>query len=62
MNLPEPRMTFGYCLLLALFALAVVIAIGHVQESTSYGLQIVLGSLATLAGGFVNWAFGNKKE
>ncbi len=59
----DPRMIFGFCLLAAVAVIAVVIALGHVSEATSYGLQIVLGSLATLCGAFAQWAFkGDSKE
>lgn len=55
-------MIFGFSLLVILAALAAIIALGKVEEHTSYGLQIVLGSLATLAGGFAQWAFSNKND
>lgn len=54
------RLIFGFCLLVIIAVLAVVIALGKVEQQTSYGLNIVLGSLATLAGGFAQWAFSNK--
>ena len=58
------RMIFGFCLLLILAALAAAIALGHVEERTSYGLMPLLTTLSTLAGGFAQWAFsiGNKKD
>jgi hypothetical protein len=56
----DPRIMFGFCLLLAVAILAGIIALGHVEQTTSHGLDIVLGSLATLAGGFSNWAFTKK--
>jgi hypothetical protein len=51
-------MAFGYLLLTVVSLLAGVIALGKVVEATSFGLQIVLGSLATLCGSFAQWAFG----
>ncbi len=36
-----------------LLVLAVVIAIGHVQEQTSFGLKEVFGILAILANGII---------
>ncbi len=56
----EPRMIFGFLLLLVISVLAGVIALGKVEQSTSHGLDIVLGSLATLAGAFSQWAFTAK--
>jgi hypothetical protein len=53
---------FGFSTLLAYFTLAMVIAIGHIEEQTSYGLPIVLGALGPLGGAFVGWAFGRNKE
>jgi hypothetical protein len=58
----DMRMIFGFALLIIIAALAAIIALGHVEQSTSYGLNIVLGSLATLAGGFAQWAFGKKDD
>lgn len=55
-------MLFGFGLLLLISILAAVIAIGHVTKEGSYGLDIVLGSLATLTGGFAQWAFGRKDD
>lgn len=56
----EPRMIFGFALLVLLALLAGVIALGHVEEKTSFGLQYILGALAALTGGFTQWAFSNK--
>lgn len=57
------RMIFGFSLLLILAVLALFIALGHVEEKTSYGLMPLLTTLSTLAGGFAQWAFsaGGKK-
>ncbi len=51
--------TFGFSTLGAYFVLAMVIALAHIEEKTSYGLPIVLGALGPLGGAFVGWAFGN---
>lgn len=56
----DTRMIFGFCVLVVVFTLAVVIAIGKVEMATSYGLNIVLGCPATLAGAFAQWAFSDK--
>ena len=56
----EPRIIFGFLLLVVISVLAAIIALGKVEMQTSYGLNIVLGSLATLAGAFSQWAFTKK--
>jgi len=53
---------FGFSTLAAYFILALVIAIGRIEEKTSYGLPIVLGALGPLGGAFVGWAFGRSKN
>lgn len=56
------RMIFGFSLLVIMAALATAIALGHVEEKTSYGLMPLLTALATLAGGFAQWAFSAKDK
>lgn len=56
------RMVFGFSLLVILAGLALAIALGKVEEKTSYGLMPLLTALATLAGGFANYAFTNQKN
>jgi hypothetical protein len=58
----ELRLLFGFAILLVITVLALIIALGKVQQDTSYGLEIVLGSLATLAGAFAQWAFSKSPE
>jgi hypothetical protein len=53
------KMIFGFALLVIIGALATVIALGKVEQQSSYGLQIILGCFTTLAGGFAAWAFGS---
>lgn len=68
MNAPDPewlpflKMVFGFLLLVMLTALAVVIALGKVEQNTSHGLDDILGGLLTLSGGFVVWAFTSKDK
>lgn len=65
MKSPSPdtlRLIFGFCLLVILAGLALAIALGHVEENTSYGLMPLLTTLATLAGGFTQWAFNSKDK
>ncbi len=58
----EPRMLFGFAILLVITSLALIIALGKVEQGTSYGLEIVLGSLATLSGAFAQWAFSRLND
>lgn len=58
----DTRMIFGFCLLLLMATLAIVIALGHVEERTSFGLQQILGALAVLSGGFAQWAFSKDNK
>lgn len=58
----EPRFIFGFSVLAVLGGLSGVIAMGHVKQESSYGLDIALGALATLAGAFAQWAFGRREE
>ncbi len=58
----EPRMIFGLILMVLLVALAALVALGRVHQDSSYGLDYILGSLATLAGAFGQWAFGRKSD
>jgi uncharacterized membrane-anchored protein len=58
LKLARMKIIFGFLLLLSLIALAAVIALKSVTEAESYGLMPIVTALATLAGGFSNWAFG----
>lgn len=58
----DPRMLFGFGVLIVIFSLALIIALGNVTQDKSYGLEIVLGSLATLSGGFAQWAFSKPEK
>lgn len=70
MNLPTPdprwlpflKVLFGFLLLVVLAGLAAIIGLGKVEAASSYGLDIILGGLLTLAGGFSQWCFSTKKE
>jgi hypothetical protein len=62
MGLRGQKMLFGFLLLLLLALLAGVIAISKVEEQTSHGLIPVITALATLAGGFAQWAFRSDKD
>ncbi len=55
-------MLFGFTMLGILAALAAIIALGKVEEATSHGLMPLVTAIATLAGGFSNWAFSHKTK
>lgn len=55
-------MFFGFSVLLILAILAGVIALGKVEQSTSHGLDQILGGLLILAGGFSQWCFQSQLE
>lgn len=58
--LPFLKLIIGFVLVTELGILAVIIALGKVEQATSHGLDTVLGCLITLSGGFSYWAFQNK--
>jgi hypothetical protein len=60
--LPFLKMVFGFLILLFLVILAGAIALGHVEEKTSFGLHDIITCLSTLSGGFVVWAFNSDKD
>jgi membrane protein YqaA with SNARE-associated domain len=62
LQLARLKIIFGFLLLCALIALAGLIAMGKVTEAESFGLMPIVTALATLAGGFSNWAFGHHGE
>ena len=68
MSAPDPgwipylKMVFGILLLILLAALALVIGLGKVEQSTSFGLQDILGGLLLLSGAYGQWAFGGGKN
>lgn len=62
MSINRLKMLYGFLLLLLLAVLAVVIALGRVEQQTSYGLLPIITALATLSGAFGNWAFKDHDE
>jgi hypothetical protein len=50
-------MLLGVLLLISLDVITLCIALGKVEQATSYGLNIILGCFTTLSGGFAVWAF-----
>jgi thiol:disulfide interchange protein len=60
--MPFVKVAFGFALLLVLAVLAGLIALGSVHAESSFGLNIILGGLLTLAGGFAGWAFRDERK
>jgi hypothetical protein len=61
--LPFLKVIFGFVIVLVLALLAMIIALSKVHAVESYGLDIILGGLLTLSGGFAGWAFrGGRQE
>ena len=50
-------MIFGFAVLMIMAGLACAIAIGHVEEKTSYGLMPLLVALTSVATQFAQYAF-----
>jgi len=55
------KMLYGIAILLILAVLSAIIALAHVEEATSYGLDKVLTGLLMLAAAFAQWAFSGPK-
>ena len=62
MSVDKMKMMFGIILLLALVGITAVIIFGHVEEKDSISLMPIVTTLATLAGGFSNWAFNPNRD
>lgn len=60
-SLSQWKMLWGFVLLTGILSLCARIALGKVEQSTSYGLDSVIGILAVLAGQWANWAFGESR-
>ena len=60
--IPFVKLAFGFLLLVILGILSALIALGKVESGSSFGLDIILGGLLTLSGGFVGWAFRGSKD
>ena len=58
-SLPRLKMLFGFLLLVLLSILAALIALGKVEQQSSFGLSQILGGLLVLSGAFAHWAFGD---
>ncbi len=56
------RFILGAVLLLGLLALASAIALGHVEEKSSFGLTPVLLLLSPVSQALASWAFPRRQE
>jgi hypothetical protein len=59
--IPFVKIAFGFVILIVLAILAAIIALGQVKSESSFGLNIILGGLLTLSGGFASWAFRDSR-
>lgn len=55
------RLLFGFATLIIIAAIAVMIAVGTVQQESSYGLEPILVALTSVAASFCNWAFSRSE-
>ena len=56
------RMALGAVIVGGLMALGVCMALGRVEEKTSYGLTAVVAIVAKVALDFSSWAYGSSKK
>ena len=62
MNLDRYRFIVGSVIVLGLMVLALAIALGHVEEKTSYGLTAIMAILAKIALDFSAWAYDARRR
>ncbi len=55
------KLGLGSILLVGLLVLAVAVALGHVEEKTSYGLVPIMSLLGKVILDFSEWAFRSNK-
>ena len=56
--LPFMPWIFGILITIVVGSLAILIALGRVDKDTSFGLEYILGGLASVLVSFGTWAFG----
>lgn len=56
------KLVIGLLMFLSLVMLAAIIGLGKVEQSTSFGLQDVLGGLLVAFGAWGQWAFSGRGE
>lgn len=49
---------FGFYVVTVLAVLGMTFGLSHVEEKTSYGLPVILNSLAVMAGAWAGWVSG----
>jgi hypothetical protein len=62
MDIKDPRILFGLIIITVLATLCVIIALGKVEEHTSYGLMPLVVSFSSLAAQWSQWAFSTKEK
>lgn len=62
LSLAQWKMMWGFILIIGILSLTARIALGHVEQASSYGLTEIIGILAVLAGQWANWAFGESRS
>lgn len=60
MNLDKLKMIFGFILLGILAALITLVALGHVNKDTSYGLDTLITGLLLIIQQWASWAFNRR--
>jgi membrane protein YqaA with SNARE-associated domain len=56
------RAAYGIFLLIVVSILTVHLALGKVEEETSYGLMPLIVALASALGGYSTWLFGSRED
>ena len=59
--LPFLKYLYGFLLLLLISILAAVLALGHVEEKTSYGLKDIITGLLMISNAFAVWFAKDEK-
>lgn len=56
------KLLFGFTLVVLVIILGAIIAIGKVQQETSFGLRDIIALLGPVIGFWSQWAFSAKRE
>ncbi len=62
MAMDRYRFALGACVVIGLVILAIFIALGHVEEKSSYGLTAIIAIIAKVVLDFSAWAFRLYKD
>lgn len=62
MKLNTLKMWYGYLLLVILGTLIAMVALGHVNKETSYGLDGLITGLLMLIQQWASWAFNRRND